>query len=276
MIDKHLQETLEFIRKRVQLKPSLGFVLGSGLGAFAKEVEAIAEIPFKDIPHFAPVTVEGHSGKLVIGMLHGVPVAVLQGRLHFYEGLDWPQVIYPVRTLAALGVKTVVITNAAGGLKRTMKPGDFMIIKDILNMTGSNPLRGPNWSFGPRFVDMTEPFDKKMSALLKAALTKNKARVSEGVYVGVQGPTYETAAEIMFYSKMGGGAVGMSTVSEVIAARHAGLNVVGLSCITNLGTGLSKTKLSHEEVKEVAAKVEVKFSKALVEFTRQLKAKSLV
>lgn len=276
MIDNHLKETLEFIRKRAQLKPVLGFVLGSGLGAFAKEVEAVAEIPFKDIPHFANVTVEGHSGKLIIGTLHGVPVAVLQGRLHAYEGLEWPQVVYPIRTLAALGVKTVVITNAAGGLKKAMKAGDFMIIKDILNMTGSNPLRGPNWSFGPRFVDMTEPFDKKLSAILKSALVKNKARVSEGVYVGVLGPTYETAAEIAFYGKMGGGAVGMSTVSEVIAARHAGLSVVGLSCITNLGTGLSKVKLSHEEVKEVAARVENKFSKALVEFTKQVKAKSLI
>jgi purine-nucleoside phosphorylase len=276
MIDNHLKETLEFVRKRAQLKPVLGFVLGSGLGAFAKEVEAVAEIPFKDIPHFANVTVEGHSGKLIIGTLHGVPVAVLQGRLHAYEGLEWPQVVYPIRTLAALGVKTVVITNAAGGLKKTMKAGDFMIIKDILNMTGSNPLRGPNWSFGPRFVDMTEPFDKKLSAILKSALIKNKARISEGVYVGVLGPTYETAAEIAFYGKMGGAAVGMSTVSEVIAARHAGLNVVGLSCITNLGTGLSKVKLSHEEVKEVAARVESKFSKALVEFTKQIKAKSLI
>lgn len=272
MIDKQLQETVEFIKKRGAIKPSIGFVLGSGLGAFAKEVSAVAEIPFKDIPHFCPVTVEGHSGKLVIGTLAGVNVAVLQGRLHAYEGLSWDQVIYPVRTLAALGVKTLVVTNAAGGLKKTMKAGDFMVINDIINMTGDNPLRGPNWNYGPRFVDMTEPFDKKLIAPLKAALKKQKARVSEGVYVGVMGPTYETAAEINFYCKIGGGSVGMSTVAEVIAARHAGMKVVGLSCITNLGTGLSKVKLSHEEVKEVAQRVEDKFSRALVEFTGKVKS----
>jgi purine-nucleoside phosphorylase len=274
MTDKQLKETTDFIAKRASLKPTLGFILGSGLGGFAKEVSAVAEIPFKDIPHFCPVTVEGHSGKLILGTLQGVNVAVLQGRLHAYEGLSWDQVIYPTRTLAALGVKTVVITNAAGGLQKKMKAGDFMVLKDVINMTGGNPLRGPNWNYGPRFVDMTEPFDKKLSAVLKAALKKQSPRVHEGVYVGVMGPTYETAAEIAFYGKMGGGTVGMSTVAEVIAARHAGLKIAGVSCITNLGTGLSKVKLSHEEVKEVAEKVEGKFARALVDFTA--KAKSLL
>lgn len=271
MIDKQLAETLEFIKKRGTLKPTLGFVLGSGLGGFAKEVSVVSEINFKDLPHFAPVTVEGHSGKLILGTLEGVNVAVLQGRLHAYEGLTWEQVMYPVRTLAALGVKTVLLSNAAGGLQKKMKAGDFMVLKDILNMTGQNPLRGPNWNNGPRFVDMTEPFDKKMSALLKAAVKKQSPRVHEGVYVGVMGPTYETAAEIAFYGKMGGGSVGMSTVAEVMAARHAGMKIVGLSCITNLGTGLSKTKLSHEEVKDVAGKVEGKFIKALTDFTAKVK-----
>lgn len=271
MIDRQLEETISYIKKRSTIKPTLGFVLGSGLGAFANEVNAAAEISFKDLPHFCPVTVEGHSGKMVLGTLKGVPVVVLQGRLHAYEGLDWDQVIYPTRTLAALGVKTVVVTNAAGGLKKQMRAGDFMVIKDIINLTGDNPLRGPNWNFGPRFVDMTEPFDLKMSRVLKSALKKQTPRVHEGVYIGVMGPTYETAAEIKFYGMMGGGSVGMSTVAEVIAARHAGMKVVGLSCITNLGTGLSKTKLSHEEVKEVAQKVEGKFAKALVEFTAKIK-----
>lgn len=272
MIDRQLEETVAFIKKRASLKPTLGFVLGSGLGGFASQVNAVAEIPYKDIPHFCPVTVEGHSGKLVLGTLEGVSVAVLQGRLHAYEGLTWDQVIYPTRTLAALGVKTVVITNAAGGLKKTMKPGDFMVLRDVMNMTGDNPLRGPNWSYGPRFVDMTLPFDPKLSNILKTSLKSAKARVHEGVYVGVLGPTYETAAEISFYGKMGGGSVGMSTVAEVIAARHAGMKIAGLSCITNLGTGLSKVKLSHEEVKDVAQKVEGKFTKALVDFTKRAKA----
>lgn len=267
MIQNQLKETVEFIKKRSTLVPQLGFILGSGLGGFAKEVEANAEIPFEDIPHFCPPTVEGHPGKLILGTLKGVRVAVLQGRLHAYEGLNWDQVIYPTRTLAALGVKTLLLTNAAGGLKKQMRPGDFMVIKDILNMTGSNPLRGPNWDYGPRFVDMTEPFDRKLSQILKSAVKKQSPRVHEGVYVGVMGPTYETAAEIQFYGKMGGGSVGMSTVAEVMAARHANMKVVGLSCITNLGTGLSKVKLSHEEVKEVALKVESKFTKALIDFT---------
>lgn len=272
MIDRQLEETVAFIKKRASLKPTLGFILGSGLGGFANQVKAVAEINYKEIPHFCPVTVEGHSGKLILGTLEDVPVAVLQGRLHAYEGLSWDQVIYPTRTLAALGIKTVVITNAAGGLKKTMKPGDFMVLKDIINMTGDNPLRGPNWNYGPRFVDMTQPFDPKLSNILKSALRSAKARVHEGVYVGVMGPTYETAAEISFYGKMGGGSVGMSTVAEVIAARHAGMKIAGLSCVTNLGTGLSKVKLSHEEVKEVAQKVEGKFTKALVDFTKKAKA----
>ncbi|HMN68451.1 MAG TPA: purine-nucleoside phosphorylase [Bdellovibrionales bacterium] len=267
-VESRLNETAAFLNKRSSLHPRLGFVLGSGLSGFAKQVNAVAQIPFKEIPHFAPATVEGHPGQLILGTLEGIPVAVLQGRLHAYEGLDFDQVIYPTRTLAALGVKTLVVTNAAGGLKKTMKPGDFMVIKDHINLTGENPLRGPNWNYGPRFVDMTAPYDPQLIRLLREALRKEKARASVGVYVGVMGPTYETAAEISFYGKIGGGSVGMSTVAEVIAARHAGMRVAGLSCITNLGTGLSKTKLSHEEVKEVAGKVESKFIRALLAFTR--------
>ncbi len=271
MIDQQLRETLAFIRQREKLKPSLGFILGSGLSGFASQIQAAAEIPFKDIPHFSGSSIEGHPGKLVLGTLEGVPVVAMLGRLHAYEGLESSQVIYPARTLAAMGVKTLVITNAAGGLKKTMKAGDFMVIRDQINLTGVNPLRGPNWEHGPRFVDMTEPFDRQLSKILKECCIKEKARVSEGVYVGVMGPTYETAAEIKFYAMIGGGSVGMSTVAEVIAARHAGVRVVGLSCITNLGTGLSKTRLSHKEVKEVANRVEDKFTRVLVRFTRKIK-----
>lgn len=179
--------------------------------------------------------------------------------------------MYPVRTLAALGVKSLVVTNSAGGLKKTMRPGDFMIIRDHINLTGENPLRGPNWPRGPRFVDMTEPYDKKLCDVLKSCLKKEKAKVHDGVYVGVMGPTYETAAEIRFFAMAGGSAVGMSTVADVIAARHAGLRVAGVSCITNLGTGLSKNKLSHDEVKDVANQVEKKFSKALAAFAKAYK-----
>jgi purine-nucleoside phosphorylase len=266
-----LQDSARFLAQKTKLRPKLGFVLGSGLSGFAKEVDIDVEIPFAQIPHFAVSSVEGHPGKLVIGSLRGVPVAVMLGRLHAYEGLTFQQVVFPVRTLAVFGIKTLVLTNAAGGLSPKMKPGDFMVIKDHLNCTGDNPLRGPNLPLGPRFVDMTEPYDKKLRQALRAALTSAKARTHEGVYVGVLGPTYETAAEIKFYGKMGGGAVGMSTVREAIAARHAGLKLAGLSCITNLGTGLSKMKLTHEDVKEVAAQVESKFARALVAFTEKIK-----
>lgn len=274
MIEKQLEETQKFIQKSTSLQPKLGFILGSGLASFAKKVQAVAEFSFKDLPHFATATVEGHPGRLILGHLEGLPVAVLQGRLHAYEGLPFDKVMYPTRTFASLGVKTLIVTNAAGGLKKTMKPGDFMIIKDHINLTGENPLRGPNWNRGPRFVDMTDPYDQQLSKWLKESFVKEKARVHEGVYIGVMGPTYETAAEIAFYGKMGGGSVGMSTVSEVIAARHAGMKVAGVSCITNLGTGLSKTKLSHEEVKDVANRVEEKFAKGLIRFVN--KAKNLL
>lgn len=269
--DQKLQETVAFVGRKSKLRPRLGFVLGSGLAAFADQVKNRAEFSFAQIPHFAKASVEGHPGKLILGQIENVDVAVMQGRLHAYEGHSFDDVMYPVRTLATLGVKTVVVTNAAGGLKKTLKPGDFMVIKDHINLTGQNPLRGANWGQGPRFVDMTEPYDKKLSQILKASLRAQKARVFEGVYVGVMGPTYETAAEIQFYAKIGGGAVGMSTVADVIAARHAGLKVAGLSCITNLGTGLSRTKLSHEEVKSVAQRVEATFAGALIDFVKKIK-----
>lgn len=271
MIEKKLEETLAFIQKRASFKPTLGIILGSGLSGFAKNVNAVAEIPFKDIPHFAPSGVEGHPGRLVLGTLEGVNVAVMQGRLHAYEGHSFDQVMYPTRTMVAMGVKTLAVTNAAGSLKKKMKPGDFMVINDHINLTGDNPLRGPNWNYGPRFVDMTAPYDPTLSKILKDCLRKEKAKVHEGVYMAVMGPTYETAAEINFYAKIGGDSVGMSTVAEVIAARHAGLKVVGVSCITNLGTGLSKHKLSHEEVKDVAEKVEGPFTAAMLAFVKKAK-----
>ncbi|MGE4130623.1 MAG: purine-nucleoside phosphorylase [Bdellovibrionales bacterium] len=271
MIDQQIEKTLSVIRKSSDLKPKIAFVLGSGLASFGEAIEVKSRIPYGDLPGFAASTVVGHPGQLLLGHLHGVPVAVMQGRLHAYEGHPMETVIYPVRVLASLGVKTLMVTNASGGLKATQKPGDFMIIKDHINLTGENPLRGPNWEKGPRFVDMTAPYDPELSRRLTGILRKNRARFHQGVYVGVMGPTYETAAEIRFFAKIGGSAVGMSTVSEVIAARHAGLKVVGLSCITNLGTGLSKKKLSHDDVKDVATRVEKTFVRTLSDFVKELK-----
>jgi purine-nucleoside phosphorylase len=270
-IENQLSDSKNFLMAETDLRPKLGFVLGSGLSGFAKKIKADVEIPFAKIPHFAVSSVEGHPGKLIIGTLDGVPVAAMLGRLHAYEGLSFQQVVFPVRTLAAFGVKTLLVTNAAGGLSPKMKPGDFMVIRDQINLTGNNPLIGPNVAIGPRFVDMTEPYDKKLSALLVESLKKEKVRHHTGVYIGVLGPTYETAAEIKYFAKLGGGSVGMSTVAEVIAARHAGLRVAGLSCVTNLGTGLSKIRLTHEDVKDVAGQVEDRFTRALVTFTGKIK-----
>lgn len=272
MLMEKLNETTDFFKKQISETPSLCFVLGSGLASFGELIEIEKSFSFSEIPHFSPSTVEGHPGKLLFGKLEGVPVAVLQGRLHAYEGLSFQQVVHPIRSLALLGVKDVVMTNASGGLKATMKPGEFMLITDHINLTGDNPLRGENLSqLGPRFVDMTEPYNKKLTKLMEASLKAKKVRHSKGVYCGVLGPTYETAAEIQYFRKIGGSAVGMSTVAEVIAANHAGLKVVGLSCITNLGTGLSKVKLTHDDVKEVAKKVEKNFAATLVEFTKKYK-----
>jgi purine-nucleoside phosphorylase len=269
---KALSETKDFFARKVKTAPPLAFVLGSGLSAFGEKISVEHSFSFSDIPHFCPSTVEGHPGKVLFGKLEGVPVVVLQGRLHAYEGLSFQQVVHPIRALALLGIKDVVMTNAAGGLKKTMKPGEFMVITDHINLTGNNPLIGENLpELGPRFVDMSAPYDKKLTQILAQSLTAKKIRHSKGVYCGVLGPTYETASEVRYLGKIGGGAVGMSTVAEVIAANHAGLRVAGLSCITNPGTGLSKVKLTHEDVKEVAQRVEKNFAAALVEFTKRYK-----
>lgn len=270
---QQLQETVKFLKAGMKVQPKVGFVLGSGLAFFGDLLDVAHVWKFSEIPHFYPPTVEGHPGRLLIGHLEGVPVAVLQGRLHAYEGHSFQEVVYPVRTLKMLGVEILTVTNAAGGLMPKMKSGDFMLINDHINLTGDNPLLGPNVAeLGPRFVDMTDLYDAKLRKLLKKSLTKNKARHHEGVYGGLLGPTFETAAEIKYLAKIGIGAVGMSTVAEVIAARHAGMRIAGLSCITNLGTGLSKHTLSHDDVKETAAKVEKSFAAVLRDFTKALAA----
>lgn len=266
-IHEQLVESAKFL-SAPKIKPKVGFVLGSGLSFFGRSIDVSAQWSFAEIPHFCPPSVTGHPGQLLFGRLSGVPVAVLQGRLHAYEGHSFQDVVFPVRLLSQLGVQILIVTNAAGGLLPKMKPGDFMLINDQINLTGNNPLIGPNVAeLGERFTDMTEAYDPRLRQLMKKVLRKQRVRYHEGVYCGVLGPSYETAAEIRFLKKIGGGAVGMSTVAEVIAARHAGMRVAGLSCITNLGTGLSRHKLSHEEVKTVANQVEESFSAVLRDFT---------
>ncbi len=270
-ISKQIAKSVAYVRSRSDIKPKLGLVLGSGLGQLVELVSHPVKIPYSDIPHFAVSSVQGHAGQLVLGTMADLPVVIMQGRLHAYEGHSLEQVVHPIRVMNELGVRAAVLTNAAGGLKLKMKPGDFMLIDDQINLTGVNPLCGPNWDKGPRFVDMTKPYDPLLTKAMKKAFDLAKCKTHRGVYVGVMGPTYETAAEIKYFARIGGGAVGMSTVFETIAARHMGLRVVGVSCITNLGTGLSKKKLDHDDVKKVAGQVETKFAKAIFNFINEYK-----
>lgn len=264
MVFDKLQKTVSAIRERSQIKPRVGIVLGSGLGAFVKEVKVEATIPFSDLPHFIPPTVEGHSGNLIMGDVDGVPVAILQGRIHYYEGHSMETVVYPTRCLAMLGIEILILTNSAGGFGDTMQAGDFMIIEDHINLMGTNPLMGPNVKeLGPRFPDMTEAYDRELIQKMEKIFDQQGTKYHKGVYCGVSGPTYETPAEVRYLKMIGGKAVGMSTVPEAIAANHLGLRVAALSCITNLAAGISRRKLSHDEVTETARQVEQKFTQFL-------------
>lgn len=248
-----LNESRHYIFSKTKLRPRIAVTLGSGLAHFVDELKVDCELSYDQIPHFLSPSVEGHPGALVIGSLEDLPVAVLQGRVHYYEGHSLGEVTFLTRTLGWMGIKTLLLTNAAGGLDPQMQPGQFMVIKDHINLTGENPLRGINASeLGPRFPDMSEPYCKELRAILAECLKSQKTKFSEGVYCGVQGPSYETAAEVKYMGLIGGHAVGMSTVPEVIVARHLGMKVAGLSCITNLGTGLSAAPLEHEDVQRVA------------------------
>lgn len=267
-----LQETTQFIRKLCDNKPRIGLVLGSGLGGFVNHIDVEQQIPYEEIPYFAAPSVEGHSGRLILGSLHGVPLVIMQGRVHYYEGHTMEQVVYPIRTLAMLGIEVLVLTNSAGGLEPQMQSGDLMVIEDHINLMGNNPLMGPNIkNLGPRFPDMTEAYDKELSSLLLNILAENKIKHSKGVYCGVSGPTYETPAEVRYLKIIGGHAVGMSTVPESIAANHLGLRVCAISCITNPAAGLHTSKLTHDEVTEIAKSVEKHFSTLLQEFVLRWK-----
>lgn len=262
-----LQETVQFIRNQTKTKPKVGIVLGSGLGEFARDIQVETSIPYSQIPNFLAPTVVGHSGNMIFGKVSGVDVVALQGRNHFYEGHSIQEVVFPTRTLALLGIEVLILTNSAGGLGDGMEAGDLMIISDHINLTGTNPLIGPNIKeFGPRFPDMTEAYDPKLVALLEKAMQKNKVRYQKGVYGGLTGPTYETPAEVRYLKHIGCHAVGMSTVSECIAANQMGLRVAAISCISNLAAGIAKHKLSHEEVTDTAKKVEKDFSNVLKDF----------
>lgn len=253
VLDAKIRETSSFLKSKTQDTPQVAVVLGSGLSSVSQGLSILHTLNYQDVPHFSSPSVMGHSGQIQFGTWHGLKTVVLKGRIHAYEGHPWHEVVHPIRSLAAWGAKIVIVTNAAGGLNPKFKPSEFMLIEDHINMTGGNPLLGPNLTaFGPRFPDMSFPYDRELTAMMEKCFHQLGLSVHRGVYVGVLGPSYETAAEIRAYSRLGGDAVGMSTVAEVIAARHAGLRVLGLSCITNLGTGLSPNPLTHEEVQQAS------------------------
>lgn len=267
----------EFIRSKYATDVRTAIVLGSGLGAFADELTNAVQIPYEQIPGFARSTVEGHAGQLVLGEIGSVAVAVQQGRFHYYEGYDMEQVMTPVRTFGVLGIKNLILTNAAGSLNSDMTPGTLMLISDHLNCMGVNPLRGPNDNrFGSRFPDMSEVYDHKFrhiareeaNAIARERFDKGSDEtetdfMNSGVYCALSGPTYETPAEIHMYRQLGADAVGMSTVPEAIAARHQGMRVLGISCITNLAAGMSSEPINHEEVMETGARVAEVFKELL-------------
>jgi purine-nucleoside phosphorylase len=270
LIDR-LQQTVSFLKSKTAIKPDIGVVLGSGLGAFVKNLETEVTIPFSDIPNFEKPSVDGHQGNLIFGKVGSKNIIALQGRLHYYEGHSMDSVVFPIRVMAFLGVQKLLLTNSSGGLGDGMAGGDFMIIEDHINLVGTNPLMGPNVKeLGPRFPDMTDAYDKNMISLLEKIFLKNKIQFHKGIYGGLSGPTYETPAEVRFLKMIGCSAVGMSTVAENIAANHLGLRVAGLSCITNLAAGISKHKLSHEEVTDTARRVEQNFSMVVRQFLEEV------
>ncbi len=244
-------ESVRAIQARTPLKPQLGVILGSGLGALADQATDAVRIPYTDIPNFHGTSVEGHSGHLVIGKIGDVPVVFLQGRFHRYEGYPMDEVVFPTRVICALGIHTLILTNASGGVNTRYRPGHLMLIEDHINLMGDNPLMGPNIAeLGPRFPDLTEAYSRICIEALEATAKERNIETSRGIYAGVLGPTYETPAEVRMLRTLGADAVGMSTVPEAIAGNHLGVRVAGVSCITNLAAGLSGRKLTHQEVVE--------------------------
>lgn len=246
-----------FVTRRTELRPRLAIVLGSGLGAFAEQLEEKTAIPFAEIPHFPQSTVPGHSGKLVIGKVAGVPVAVMQGRVHAYEGYSSEEVVFPIRVLGRMGVTQLVLTNAAGGINPGLQRGQLVLISDHINLSGRNPISGAADSrVGPRFFDMSESYSGRLRLLAHEAARAMEFRLDEGVYLSVLGPSFETPAEIRAFRTLGADLIGMSTVQETITARQMGIEVLGISCVTNLAAGLQAEPLSHEEVMETGRAVE--------------------
>ena len=263
-LQEKIHSAAEFLGGRLPFAPEVGLVLGSGLGDFADTLEDAVRIPFKEIPNFPQPTVEGHTGAFVFGRKMGKQVVALQGRLHYYEGFTQQELTLPIRVLAALGVKSLVLTNAAGGVNLNFRPGDLMLIADHINFSGSNPLIGPNLdSFGPRFPDVSDLYTKDLRMAIRDKAAEAGIPLQQGVYLMYSGPNYETPAEIRAFRTLGADAVGMSTAPEALVAGHCGMQVVGISCITNMAAGVLPVKLNHAEVVETAALVHDRFQKLL-------------
>lgn len=252
---QNFKETADYIKNIIKETPDFAIILGSGLGGLKNEVEIIHSIDYKEIPHFPQTTVVGHGGKLIYGILEGKKVLMMVGRFHYYEGYEMEKVVYPIRIFHLLGIKNLIVSNACGGVNKNFEVGDIMIIKDHINMLPEHPLRGKNLDdFGPRFVDMSQPYDLKMIQLAQKTAQEKQIKIHTGIYVALQGPTFETPAEYGLIKAIGGDVVGMSTVPEVIVAKHQGMNCFGISIITDLGGPDIAFAVSHEEVLQAANK----------------------
>lgn len=269
MLEK-IKQTADYLKQRTNFNPAFGIILGSGLGGLVDEIEIAHKIPYTEIPNFPVSTVEGHSGNLIFGQLGGKPVVAMQGRFHFYEGYGMDQVVFPVRVMKFLGIETLIVSNAAGGMNPAFAIGDLMLITDHLNLQ-PNPLLGPNIKeLGPRFPDMSEPYDLSLVAKAEEVAASIGIKTQKGVYASVTGPTFETPAEYRWFWRIGADAVGMSTVPEVIVARHMGITCFAVSVITDLGVEGHIEKVSHEEVLKAANIASGKLTKLITEFVRTL------
>ena len=254
----------KIIREKTDFEPEVALVLGSGLGGYASNMDVRCEVPYSEIEGFPVSTVPGHDGRFLFGYVKGVPAVAMKGRIHYYEGYDMTDIVLPIRLMGMLGAKTLVLTNAAGGINMDFTPGDLMIIKDHISAFVPSPLRGENLDeLGPRFPDMSKIYDRGLMEYLRASAAENGFEMKEGVYLQFQGPNFETPTEIKMFRGLGADAVGMSTVCEAIAARHMGLRIAAVSCITNMAAGILDQPLSHEEVQETADKVADKFEKLI-------------
>ncbi len=268
----YFKKSADYIKGKIDENVDIALILGSALGSLADTIEDKIIIDYKDIPNFLVSTVENHAGKLIIGTLNGKRVVCMSGRFHYYEGYNFDELVIPIRVFNMLGVKTVILTNAAGGINEEYQPGDIMIIKDHLMLNGSSPLRGPNIDeFGPRFVDLSNVYTKELRDMAKRVGKRLNLDVKEGVYIYTQGPQFETPSEIKVYRGFGADAVGMSTVTEVITAAHTGMRVLALSLISNMAAGVLDQPITLEEVIDIGAKSSEKFKRFIVEIMEEIK-----